>query len=75
MIIHLYYRDKNRGKRGYAKNYNLLVNYKEKTFRTFENPYYWYENKDSIEASKKSDLIDYKDLLQKQWFIEEKSDF
>ena len=40
MIIHLYYRDKNRGKRGYAKNYNLLVNYKEKTFRTFENPYY-----------------------------------
>ena len=75
MIIHLYYKDKNRAKRGYAQNYNLLVNYKDKTFRTFENSYYWYEGREDIEVSKKSDLINYKALLEKQGFKEEKSDF
>lgn len=69
MRIHLYYVDKNRQKRGYARNYNLYVDFEHKTFWTRISPFYWYEKREDVETARKSDIIDYENLLIKNWFI------
>ena len=69
--IHLFYVDKSRQKRGYMENYNLIINYETKTFKTYTNPYYWYTGKDDIEVRKKSDILDYEKQLEGRWFTKE----
>ena len=72
MMIHLYYIDKNRQRRGYANNYNLLVDYDKKQFETYTTPFYWYRGAEHIETSKKSDILEYEKMLKNRWFIETK---
>ena len=68
--IHLYRVDKNRQARGYQRNYNLIIDYAKKTFRTYINPFYWYTGRDDIEVNKKSDILDYEKLLVNNGFIQ-----
>lgn len=70
MKIHLYYKDKNRGHRGYAKNYNLYVDYDKKMYDTRTTPFYWYDGREHIETAKKSDILEYEKMLKNNWFIE-----
>ena len=72
MMIHLYYRDKNRQHRGYAENHNLLVDYSKKQFETYTNPFYWYRGAEHIETSKKSDILEHEKMLKNRWFTETK---
>lgn len=72
MMIHLYYIDKNRQRRGYANNYNLLVDYDKKQFETYTTPFYWYRGAEHIETSKKSDILEYEKMLENRWFIKTK---
>ena len=66
--VHLFYVDKNWIHRGYMQNYNLIVDYAKKQFKTYTNPFYWYTWRDDLEVKKKSDIIDYEVLLEKTWF-------
>lgn len=68
MMIHLYNIDKNWQKRGYMENYNLIVNFYHRTYRTYISPYYWYENRDDIQVAKKSDILEYEKMLEANWF-------
>lgn len=67
-IIHLYYVDKTWQKRWYAKNYNLIIDYSKQEYRTYENPFYWYSDKNDIEVNKKSDILEYEKRLNENWF-------
>lgn len=73
MLIHLYYRDKNRQHRGYAKNYNLIVDYNKKQYETYTTPFYWYRGAEHIETSKKSDILEYEKMLVNNGFIQVES--
>ena len=66
--LHLYFVDKNWQKRWYMENYNIIINYEGKTFKTYINPYYWYTSKNDIEVRKKSDILDYENQLEGRWF-------
>lgn len=67
-IIHLYYKDTNWQKRWYARNYNLIVDYDKKEYRTYENPFYWYWRYEDIEVKKKKSITDYEKRLKEIWF-------
>ena len=66
--IHLYYRDTNWQKRWYSKNYNLIIDYDKKEYRTYENPFYWYWRENDIQVNKKSDILNLETLLNNNWF-------
>lgn len=71
MRIHLFWLDKNWQSRGYANNFNLVVNMKEKTYKVFVNSYYAYRRPEDIEVKKKSDVTDYIEYLKENGFKEE----
>lgn len=66
--LHLYYVDKNWLHRGYMQNYNLIVDFAKKQFKTYENPFYGYTSRNDIETKKKSDILDYEKMLENTWF-------
>lgn len=70
MELHLYWQDKNWVKRGYALNFNIVVDFDRKMFKVFENSYYGYTNIDSIEVVRKQDLKDYICYLKMKGFEE-----
>lgn len=65
---HLYYLDKNWKVRWYAKNYNLVIDYIKKTFYEFTSHFYNYRWDADIQLTRKSDIIEYKKMLEKKWF-------
>lgn len=69
--LHLYWRDKNWVKRGYALNLNVAVDFRRKIFMTFENPRYDYVNSNSLEVVRKQDIRDYIHFLKREGFEEE----
>lgn len=71
--LHLYWLENNWQKRGYAMNYNLVVDLGEKTFRTFTNSFYGYENPEDIEVKRKIDIVNYVGYLKLCGFREEKA--
>lgn len=68
--LHLYWRDKNWVKRGYALNLNVAVDFRRKIFMTFENPRYDYVNSNSLEVVRKQDIRDYIHFLKREGFEE-----
>lgn len=70
MELHLFWIDKNWKQRGYAKNYNLLVNLTMKSYTIFINSFFAYEKAEDIEVKKKSDIIDYIKYLNENGFTE-----
>ena len=70
MKIHLYWLDKNWQSRGYANNYNLIVDMEDKTYKTYTNSFCGYRYLDDIEVKKKSDIIDYIKYLKTNGFKE-----
>lgn len=70
MKLHLFWLDKNWIQRGYAKNFNLLVDFEHKTFKVYENPFLNYTSRDDIEVKKKSDIDDYIKYLKQNNFEE-----
>jgi len=68
-ILHLFYIDKNRKKRWYMENYNLIIDFSKKQFKTYVNSFYWYTSKNDIETKKKSSILEYENLLEKTWFL------
>lgn len=71
MKLHLFYLDKDWKKRGdCAKNYNLIVNMENKTYKVYTNAFYGYYNPVDIEVKKKSDVEDYIEYLKENGFTE-----
>lgn len=71
MKLHLFYLDKGWKKRGdCAKNYNLIVNMENKTYKVYTNAFYVYYNPEDIEVKKKSDVEDYIEYLKENGFTE-----
>lgn len=52
MKLHLFWIDKNWEERGYAKNYNLIVDMEDRTYKTYTNPFYDYNKREDIEVKK-----------------------
>lgn len=71
--LHLYWLENNWQKRGYAMNYNLVVDLEEKTFRTYTNSFYGYERPEDIEVKRKTDIFNYVAYLKECGFREEKA--
>lgn len=69
MMLHLYYID-NSWKKNHtaAKNFNLLVDFERKVYKTYTNPYYGYYNPEDIEVKKKSDIKNYIEYLEMMGF-------
>ena len=74
MKLHLFWVDKMWKKRGYAKNFNLLIDTENKTYKVFENPYFDYKKTEDIEVKKKSDIIDYIEYLKDNGFTKEQKE-
>lgn len=72
MRLHLYWLDKNWQSRGYANNFNLIIDMDKKTYKVYTNPYMAYYKPEDIEVKKKSDITDYIEYLKKNGFTEEK---
>lgn len=69
MKLHIYWLDKNWQKRGYAENIHLYIDYNTKQFKkvvTYTN----YTSDGSIEAVRKSDILDFIKLLQRDGFTD-----
>ena len=73
MRLHLFWIDKRWQERGYAKNYNLLVDMDNKTYKIYENPFYDYHKPEDIEVKRKSDIDDYVKYLNDNGYIGMKS--
>ena len=71
MRLHLYWLDKNWQSRGYANNFNLIIDMDKKTYKVYTNPYTAYYKPEDIEVKKKSDITDYIEYLKKNNFKEE----
>lgn len=71
MNLHLFWID-NKWKKngGTAKNYNLIIDMENKTYKIFVNPFYGYEKPEDIEVKRKNDIIDYATHLSKNGFKE-----
>ena len=72
MRVHFYWVETNWHRRGYAKNYNLVVDIEKKTYRTYTNSYYDYPLPEDIEVKRKFDIIDYIKYLKMNDFKEVK---
>lgn len=68
MRLHLFWIDKNWEERGYAKNYNLIVDMENRTFKIYTNPFYDYNKREDIEVKKKSDITNYVEYLKENGF-------
>lgn len=69
MKLHLFWIDKRWQERGYANNYNLIVDMENKTYKVFVNPFYAYHRPEDIEV-KKSDITEYVEYLREKGFKE-----
>lgn len=70
MKQHLFYIDKNWEYRGYARNYNLIINFECKTYKIYINPFMDYEQATDIEVKKKKDILNYISYLKENGFTE-----
>ena len=70
MRLHLFWIDKRWRERGYANNYNLVVDMENKTYKVYVNAYYAYHRAEDIEVKKKSDITDYVEYLKENGFNE-----
>ena len=70
MRLHLFWIDKRWQERGYADNYNLVVDMENKTYKVYVNPFYAYHRAEDIEVKKKSDITDYVEYLKENGFTE-----
>lgn len=70
MRLHLFWIDKNWQERGYANNYNLIVDMENKTYKVYINSFYAYHRAEDIEVKKKSDITEYVEYLKENGFIE-----
>ena len=70
MMLHLYWIDKNWKKRGYANNYNLVINFKDKTYGAFTNSYCDYIFNRDIEVKRKTDIDEYIEYLKENGYKE-----
>lgn len=68
MKLHLFWIDKKWKERGYAKNYNLIVDIENRTYKTYINPFYDYIKREDIEVKKKSDITNYIEYLKENGF-------
>lgn len=68
MRLHLFWIDKNWRERGYAKNYNLIVDMENRTYKTYTNPFYDYSKREDIEVKKKTDITKYIEYLKENGF-------
>lgn len=69
IMLHLYWID-NSWKKNHtaANNFNLLVDFEHKVYRTYTNPYYGYHNPEDIKVNKKSDIKNYIEYLKMMEF-------
>ena len=70
MKIHLYWLDKNWQSRGYANNYNLIVDMEDKTYKTYTSVYCGYSSLESVEVKRRCDIIGYMEYLKANGFTE-----
>lgn len=70
MKIHLFWIDRNWETKGYANNYNLVVDFEKKTYLVYQNPFYDYRGPEDIQVVKKSDIKNYIEHLKKEGFKE-----
>lgn len=62
--LHLYWIDKTWRARGYAKNLHLKINFEDKTYCTYTNSLFVFEEKEDIQAHNKKDILDYVEYLK-----------
>lgn len=72
MRLHLFWIDKKWKERGYANNYNLIIDIEKKVYMVYTNSYYDYNKEYDIEVKKKSDIVEYVEYLKKHGFVEVK---
>ena len=70
MRLHLFWIDKKWEERGYANNYNLIVNMENKTYKVYVNSYIAYNKVEDIEVKRKSDIANYVKYLKENGFKE-----
>ena len=70
MRLHLFWIDKRWQERGYANNYNLIVDIEKKIYKVYINSFYAYNKQEDIEVKKKSDITDYIEYLKENGFVE-----
>jgi len=70
MRLHLFWIDKKWQERGYANNYNLIVDMENKVYKVYVNSFYAYHRVEDIEVKKKSDITDYMGYLKENGFNE-----
>lgn len=70
MRLHLFWIDKRWQERGYANNYNLIVDIGKKIYKVYINSFYVYNKQEDIEVKKKSDITDYIEYLKENGFKE-----
>lgn len=70
MKIHLYWLDKNWQSRGYANNYNLIVDMENKTYKTYIDSFCGYICLSDIEVKRKLDITEYIKYLKMNGFVE-----
>ncbi len=70
MRLHLFWIDKRWQERGYANNYNLIINMENKIYKVYTNSFYAYNRAEDIDVKKKSDITDYMEYLKENGFKE-----
>lgn len=70
MRLHLFWIDKKWKEKGYADNYNLIVDMENKTYKAYVNAFYGYCKPEDIEVKNKSDITDYIEYLKENGFEE-----
>ncbi len=70
MRLHLFWIDKRWQERGYANNYNLIVNTENKIYKVYINSFYAYNRAEDIEVKKRSNITDYMKYLKENGFKE-----
>lgn len=70
MRLHLFWIDKNWAERGYADNYNAIIDMEKKVYKVYTNPFYAYNRVEDIEVKRKSDITSYVNYLQENGFKE-----
>lgn len=70
MFLHLYWLDRGWKKKGYANNWNIVVDFNKEVFTVFSNVRSNYINSNSIEVIRKRDILDYKYYLKDKGFKE-----
>lgn len=73
MKLHLFWLDKNWEERGYANNYNLIIDMEKKIYKVYINSFYAYDRAEDIEVVRKSDITDYIEYLKENGFTEVES--